>query len=249
MPNRYNAEMTNRIRQLRKKHGLSQQALADRLGCSSQQIHRLEVGLRRLTDQWARRIGEALGEEPAVVAGFTTPEVDPARLRMVPLIGEVEAGVWREALEWGEEEEQERFPIPVDPRWQGQPLFALRVRGPSMDRLYPDGSIIYCVRYADLARDPKPGERVICRRVNNNGLVEATVKELEIDPDGNAWLWPRSSHPEHQQPIRLPRVVANDEEALPDPLEARADGSFFDDGQTESVEIVGRVVGSLRLEP
>ena len=58
------------------------------------------------------------------------------------------------------------------------PRFALKVVGPSMDLMYPDGTIILCVRYADLGRLPESGERVVCQRRDDQGLVEATVKEF-----------------------------------------------------------------------
>jgi len=65
----------NRIRALRGK--LSQQALADRIGCSKMQISDLERGEIQLTLDWMRKIGGALGVAPS---DLLNPEDNPDRL-------------------------------------------------------------------------------------------------------------------------------------------------------------------------
>lgn len=50
----------SRLRDLRIKSGMSQQALADRIGTSQPQIKRLEDGARKLTKEWAERLAPAL---------------------------------------------------------------------------------------------------------------------------------------------------------------------------------------------
>ena len=60
--------MSNEIKNLRNKKGLSQQELADMVGTSFQQISKLERGERPVTPYWARRIAEALEVEPIDVA-------------------------------------------------------------------------------------------------------------------------------------------------------------------------------------
>ncbi|MBP8231981.1 MAG: helix-turn-helix transcriptional regulator [Rhizorhabdus sp.] len=51
----------NRIREFRKKAGLSQAELGKRVGLHQTQIGNLENGTRELTFEWARRIAEVLG--------------------------------------------------------------------------------------------------------------------------------------------------------------------------------------------
>lgn len=55
----------NRIRELRQRLGLSQAALAERIGSSQPQIDRLEKNGRRLTDDWMRRLAAGLECQPA----------------------------------------------------------------------------------------------------------------------------------------------------------------------------------------
>ncbi|PNU05823.1 helix-turn-helix domain-containing protein [Novosphingobium guangzhouense] len=50
----------NRIREYRKKAGLSQTELGERVGLHQTQIGNLENGGRNLTFEWARRIAKAL---------------------------------------------------------------------------------------------------------------------------------------------------------------------------------------------
>lgn len=125
----------------------------------------------------------------------------PVGLRPVMVRGEVEAGSWREAAEWPQSE-WFVVPAPATGRYAHLPQFGLVVRGPSMNLLYPEGSIIICVRLIDLQRRPNNGERVVVE-AHRAGLTEATVKEYR-EEDGKAWLVPRSSSPGHQKPIELP---------------------------------------------
>jgi transcriptional regulator with XRE-family HTH domain len=64
--------MTNRIREFREAKGLSQQALAERIGTSQPQMDRLEKGQRRLTQDWMLRIARELGCRPADILSSET---------------------------------------------------------------------------------------------------------------------------------------------------------------------------------
>lgn len=114
--------------------------------------------------------------------------------------GAVQAGVWREAIEW---EMSDWYPVtvPQDARFPGIERFGLEVRGKSMDLIYPEGTIVICIRFADLGRLPKSGERVICLRRSKTSEYEATIKEYDLDANGRHILWPRSSLKEYKNPI------------------------------------------------
>lgn len=58
------AELPNRIRELRVRRDWSQDHLATIVGCSKIQVSELERGLKPLTVQWMRKIGEALEVPP-----------------------------------------------------------------------------------------------------------------------------------------------------------------------------------------
>lgn len=129
------------------------------------------------------------------------PDLNGRALTTINVIGSIQAGVWVEALEWPQRDQYE-LDLPIPQRYQGAPVVAFEVHGPSMDMVYPDGSVVVCVKFLDLGRRPRHMERVVALR-QRNGEMEATIKEYRIDSDGTARLWPRSTHPQHQTPTDL----------------------------------------------
>ena len=117
--------------------------------------------------------------------------------------GAVQAGVWRDAIEWPEADWQTFTISGLSPKPNAaQPAFGLLVQGLSMNLVFPPGTILVCVRYADLGIAPSAGDHVICQQRQRTGLVEATIKELIHCPSG-WWLRPHSVSPAHQQAIPL----------------------------------------------
>lgn len=149
-------------------------------------------------------------------------ELAEAELAVCYIVGNVEAGVWRAAVELPREEWE---PVGFEPRVDlaGATRFGLRVRGPSMNRFYPPGTILDCVKFIGSELRPRAGDHVIVYRRGPGDLMEATVKEL-VETGGHWELWPRSTHPEHQEPLRLDRAP--------------------DDDQNEDVQLVAVVVAS-----
>lgn len=87
--------MSNRIAELRKDRRLSLEKLADRVGTTRQQIHKLETGGRRLTQDWMEKIGTALNVSPAELIapkGRDLPSLreDHPRFDGVPSAGVIE---------------------------------------------------------------------------------------------------------------------------------------------------------------
>lgn len=88
--------MANRIGELRKARGLSQQDLAEKVGTGRSQIVKLERGERRLTDGWMRRLARELGCRPADLIADAGPATDGALLlrpQVVELAGEAYATI------------------------------------------------------------------------------------------------------------------------------------------------------------
>ena len=83
----------NRIREMRDRAGLTQEALANAIGQTRQAVHRLETGRTGLTEATLRRIATAVGCEAwQLLAGSETADdtraadlVSPAEVRMVIL--------------------------------------------------------------------------------------------------------------------------------------------------------------------
>lgn len=209
--------------------GKTAKGLADALGLPSARVHEMIGGTRQIRATEVAPMAAYLDwPEIAVLAKLSGGAVSPVALGSVKVVGEVQAGVWREALEWPTED---HFVAPVgaNPAFAHVRQFGLLVRGPSMNEIYPDGSIIVCANFMDLGFDPKPGNRVVVlRRSPHDHECEATVKELRRDAAGDYWLWPRSTDPNFQTPWKLRHELAVDD--------------------NEDVRIVALVTGSFRPE-
>jgi hypothetical protein len=125
-----------------------------------------------------------------------TPE--PPSPTAIWVSGYVEAGAFREAVEW-DRSRWYAVDVPVAERFR-RVAKALEIRGFSMDEEFKPGSIVIWVDFLDY-RPPRHEDFVIVYSHRHDDGIEATVKELRIDEVGKRWLWPRSTKPEHQQPI------------------------------------------------
>lgn len=123
---------------------------------------------------------------------------DPPSPTSIWVSGTVEAGAFSEAVEW-DRSRWYSVDVPVPERFRRRAK-ALEVRGFSMDLEYKPGAVVVWVDFLDF-RPPQDGDHVIVYSYRGDGEVEATVKELRVDESGKRWLWPRSTKPEHQQPI------------------------------------------------
>lgn len=183
----------SRLRDLRQKAGISQQALADRVGTSQPQIKRLEDGARKLTKEWAERLAPALHTTAeALMFGTGGP-------KGMPVLGIIEAGQFRDISLLDQSDEPPSIAVARDERFPHAEQYALQVSGDSMDELFPDGSFVTCANWADTGMHMRPGLIVHVERTIGS-LVETTLKEIQ--GTGPFTLKPRSSNPKHK-PITL----------------------------------------------
>lgn len=131
--------------------------------------------------------------------GASAPESAGLRpiSRMVPVVGIVQAGLWQEIV--GDDAETgELLPFNLQ-GFENAQLFALRVSGTSMNLHYPEGTRVVVCPVAQIG--VREGDHVVVRR-RRGGLVETTLKEVVQTREGIE-LWPRSSDPRFQEPVRL----------------------------------------------
>jgi repressor LexA len=122
-----------------------------------------------------------------------------SEIQTTKVIGQVQGGAWSESLEWSAEEYFEIL-VPIPAPYKAV-AFGLKVVGPSMNLLYPDGTFLVCVNVNEFHRPPRSGDRVIARRQRAD-LYETTVKEVARRGDAH-FLIPRSDHPAHQKAVPL----------------------------------------------
>lgn len=124
----------------------------------------------------------------------------PSVKRWLLVNADVEAGVWREQVEWGPEDWYEIQIEPSDNRIRG--VFGVVVKGRSMEKVLPPGTILRCEDMINGLSDYNDGDYAIVERVRH-GLTELTCKRLSRRLDGTWELRAESYQPEFQDPIHL----------------------------------------------
>lgn len=194
--------MARKIRELRRRLDMNQSELARAIGGVDQAtVSKWERGLQSPNAQRTARLAELAGESYGNWLGVRPLESADAQSRTYNVVGELMAGAWREAIEWAPDD-QYTVAVPVAPGMPDIPLRGYVVRGPSMNKLYPDGALVFVAATIANGLTPKSGQRVLVQRRNRDGLYEATLKEYVEDSTGR-WLWPRSYDPEHQAPLQV----------------------------------------------
>ncbi|MGI2036389.1 LexA family protein [Rhizobium panacihumi] len=137
----------------------------------------------------------------AVEADNDNPNDPRFEVTNIQVRGVIQAGAWLDrTLNDDDYENYETIPVARDPRFPRAKQYGLKVNGDSMDLVYPDGSYVTCVDFADSGISIKSGLTVHIERRNGH-LVEATLKVIEMTDTG--WmLVPQSSNPKHV-PFRL----------------------------------------------
>lgn len=195
----------DRITARRAVLGLSREELAAAVGVGVTTVQRWENDENVPKGANLANLLRLLGVTKDELLNGGESNVVPLQMQVLPrkfrVVGCVQAGEWREALEWPYDDQYDSVvSIPGLPNF---PIQAYEVRGTSMDRHYPDGSTVYVVSTIANRIKPRNGQRVLVNRRDKFGMYEATLKELFIDEDGHKWLWPRSKDPLHQTPILL----------------------------------------------
>lgn len=192
----------SRVKELRRSLGLTQAQFGKRIGVDQATVSNWERN-KQMPEGEALLAIAKLSKKP-VEEFLGNVELRPTKVEDVAVIGRVQAGEWIEAWEYPPEDQFE-ISVPPHRNYQGLKRFGLEVVGPSMNQVYPEGTVILCVRIEDLGREPNDKERVVVERKRSDGLVEVTVKEwLRDSKTGVVWLWPRSDDPQFTQPFRLP---------------------------------------------
>lgn len=191
----------SRIRTARKAKKLTQKQLARLIPTDESSISRWERDDQGITLDNAVALAAALGVSVQFLqTGEEVLPVGNKNMRLIRVVGEVQAGVWREAIEWPPED-QDEIAVLTPPEYRNLVMSAYVVRGSSMNLYYPSGTHVVIASTIANGIAPKNGSKVLVSRRNTDGQYEATLKEYVISPDGKVWLWPRSDDPQHQEPI------------------------------------------------
>ena len=171
-------------------------------GKRSVKVNEVE-GLTALIAEY-RQGGAELPREPAPPA---RPAKDPSTGPM-NVLGEVRAGAWLEAD--SDQRTPETYPAAPDARYPAAAQHLMRVRGDSMDAATKagqpagilDGDLVHVVDAITMRYEFATGDIVVVERSRFDGRErEITLKQVEVLPNAEVLLWPRSSNPRWKDPV------------------------------------------------
>lgn len=207
--------------------GWSNAELARRSGVSYDSVSKyLKGGVSKPRGDALELLAVALGVDSL----WLEKGIDPNELgstgdtRSIKVIGPVQAGYWTEAFEW-DENDQYAVHINADIDVRSFKLYGAELRGASMDKWRPSGTVIIFADQIETGEEMRVGSRYVVERTNSSGEHECTVKTFWLDEDGEPWLLPESTDPRFQEPININGL----------------------DGDT--IRIMGRVVYTVSKEP
>lgn len=215
--NGYSGKMANRIKYLMKERNLSRDDVAAGIDAHPITVSKLISGKMKLTQQWMDKLATVFNVTPEQIIAA------PANTRTIKVRSHVEAGAWEAHNEWPEDEWYD-VAIPDDPAYRSFELFGAETRGPSMNRRYPERTVLIHTDLIDTGERLEIGKRYVVERERPDGTRETTVKTLSRDEDGKLWLMPESSDPRYQTPIPI------------------------DDALDAVVRVIGRVIYSVQRE-
>lgn len=194
-----------RVRDLRLELGLEQDEFARHIGLQNgqSQVSRWERGASLPSAENAALLAAKGNGDPLFYRGIDIVR-DPSALptRTIRVVGELQAGAWKESIEWHEEDQYD-FPLA---EMMGVPRYDMQayiVRGTSMNRIYPEQSVVLVANLFTNPIQVESGDIVLVQRRNRDGMYEASLKEYVVERDGSKWLWPRSHDPEFQSPLNV----------------------------------------------
>ena len=190
---------------------------ANRAKCHTITINKLATGDQNLTQEWMTLLGEVFGVPPAVIIAQPLAE----NLLRVTVTCALEGGHFKKGAALPVAEQFDIM-IPFSDELNSLALYAGEIRGTDNNLRYSAGAIVILAKLEAGAVN-RPAELVEGRRYHvrvtrHDGMIEESIKQVALGPEGQVWLKPESSDPRHA--------------AIP--LQGR-------DGYT--VEILGRVRG------
>lgn len=181
-----------------KRTGISQAALSRMLpGAPQSAINKILRGIREISADELIAL-ENIFAQQAPRQGLASAK-PISEVKLIRLLGEVAGGVWREMDSIDFDETFLNYPL--DPRWPEGSVYALRVRGNSINRQAKDGEIAVVLNLDAAPRDFKDGDWVVVERLRRD-VIECTIKLVRGRP-GDWLLFPDSDDPRFQEPLKL----------------------------------------------
>lgn len=182
-------ENTNRLAQVRDHAGMTQQQVAAAIGVTTTGYQNWEYGNTPIKATALRELAKLFGCTTDYLLNISDIKVAvPSAARMLPVFGSISAGTPREALTQSDvmHETPERLYL------EHERAFWLTVSGNSMNRLFPDGSLVLI----DPDEEVRNGDVAV---VFVNG-DDATLKRVHFESE-SVRLHPESYDPEYRDRV------------------------------------------------
>ncbi|MBX5238667.1 helix-turn-helix domain-containing protein [Rhizobium sp. NLR22b] len=191
-------ELNQRIFKARSDAKMTQEQLATAVGKTRGAVAQWESGEVRPRHATLQAIAEATKKPLHWLLNGIEGE-DPSSPRIgLEVVGEVAAGMWKEA---SVRFERTYEPVATHPDYPGYGQRLYRVSGNSINKVAASGEYLHAVELHAGGMEPEHGDLVIVRRLQH-GLAEYTAKTL-IWENGRWLLRPESTDPDWQADIEL----------------------------------------------
>lgn len=198
--------MQTKVKEMRERAGLTQKQLADALGITQQSVYYYESGDRDIKASVLIDMSRIMKCSVSELLGLGTANIvcqKPSASMEMPIFGRISAGTPREALG-----QSDSMRLTDEKTYSEHPnAFWLAVSGNSMNRLFPDGTLVLI----DPDSEVRNGDVAV---VFVNG-DDATLKRIYFE-DESIRL-----HPESYDPEYVDRII---DSASPDAPEVRIIG-------------------------
>lgn len=190
--------LIDRIEKLVKERGLSDASASTAAGLSNSYIRDLKRHGHRPNTATLSKLAKALDVDVSYL--LHGAETRPLPIVGIPVVGEIQAGNFREREVADYDYEPERIPVGIDSRFAHAQQYALKVCGDSMNELFEEGSYVICVDLYGAGLDLEKAVGKIAhveRRITGTEFVETTLKEITYQR-GKFVLVPKSRNQKHK---------------------------------------------------
>ena len=187
----------SQMKKILKELGADQYYAAAKLGISQPRLNQWLNGRREPDAEAIQNFCKIFHTTPNVL--YEKEEFNKVDIKIIYKIGFVQAGKFNEACQLPESDWEE-IPYPVNENYKKAKIFALGVRGDSMNLVFPpDKTTLICCPLEDWMRaNPEAdieGKYIIAYRHSPDGLCEATVKKYTKIDDSTIILVAETTNP------------------------------------------------------
>lgn len=198
-----------RLRALLQERRITPRALSNEIGDNPYIVRDiLNAKSKNPRSDTLSKIADALGVPLSEFVDETAPALlPPNELKIVPRYLEVryraKAGQWYE-MDGDEPPPYFDGAVAPKPKYAAWPQWLEYVDGDSVNLKIQPGQFAHVVDAREMGYAPKTGDWVVVERHRDQGAIrERTIKQVEVRDGGAVLLWPRSTNPKWQEPVKM----------------------------------------------